>query len=311
MRKEVEGRHALITGGSSGIGLACAELLLELGAKVTIVARNKEKLAGARDKLLLQLKGEDGEEGDTTTTTTTTRVCALSADVSSYDDISKAVGVAEETLGKAVSILVCSAGLAECKSFEDLDLGDFSRLMNVNYLGCVYAVRSCLPSMRKVGRGSVCLVSSQAGHVGLYGYTAYSPPKFALVGFAQALAMEVKADGIAVSVCYPPDTDTPQLAHENESKPAITREITGRSDPFSAERVALGIVRGICKKDFGIGYGLDGWMLAIATCGFSPCNSFWTFLQEVLLLPLLRVVTQFYLFTWQGIVKKAKNKKNK
>ncbi len=64
-------------------------------------------------------------------------------------------------------------------------------------------------------------MSSQAGQVGLYGYTAYSPPKFALTGFAQALRMELKdLHKVAVSVCYPPDTDTPQLKVSEEAKPS-------------------------------------------------------------------------------------------
>ena len=113
------------------------------------------------------------------------KVCAEQADVSRAEDIAAAVGRAEEEVGEPVSILICCAGLAECKTFEDCEVEDFERLVRVNYLGTVYAVRSCMPSMRRRGSGSIVVVSSQAGQVGLYGYTSYAPSKFALLGFAQ------------------------------------------------------------------------------------------------------------------------------
>ena len=99
--------------------------------------------------------------------------------------------------------------------------------------------------------GRIVLVSSQAGQVGLFGYSGYSSSKYALRGFAEALQMEVigmsgNGNGICkVCVAYPPDTDTPQLAKESESKPEELTAITDNgTEPFSATRVAQAIVRG-------------------------------------------------------------------
>ena len=304
LAREVRGRHALITGGSSGIGIECAKQLVEAGARVTIVARNKQKLREAEEEILSVAKGDD--EGDEI------RVCAEQADVSSADDIAGAVRRAEERVGEEVSILICCAGIAECKTLEDSKDGDFERLVSVNYLGTVYTVRSCLPSMKRRGGGSVVLVSSQAGQVGLYGYTGYSASKFALQGFAQALEMECRHEGISVGVCYPPDTDTPQYAYENKTKPEITKTLVGTTTPVPAGRVAAVLLRGMVRRHFTIAVGFDGWALGIATGVMSPPNSFLSVLRDLVLLPILKLVSVFTLLGWhQTIRRTVAGKKNK
>ena len=85
--------------------------------------------------------------------------------------------------------------------------------------------------------GRVVFVSSQAGQVGIYGFSAYSPSKFALVGLAQVLRMELQAHGILVSVAYPPDTKTPGFEDENRYKPVETRLISETSGLFEPEQV--------------------------------------------------------------------------
>ena len=88
------------------------------------------------------------------------------------------------------------------------------RTMQVNYFGSLYCVNAVLPYMTKAQKGQIVLVSSGAGLVGLYGYTPYSPSKFALRGLAESMRQELKDQGIRVSIVYPPDTDTPGWREE-------------------------------------------------------------------------------------------------
>ena len=106
--------------------------------------------------------------------------------------------------------MVNCAGTSLSGNFEETDPAAFERLMRINYLGSVYPTRAVLPAMKKKGKGGrVVFVSSAAGQIGVFGYSAYSPSKFAIVGLGQVLRMELKAHDIYVSVAYPPDTDTP------------------------------------------------------------------------------------------------------
>uniref|UniRef100_A0A7S2WXF1 3-dehydrosphinganine reductase n=1 Tax=Chloropicon primus TaxID=1764295 RepID=A0A7S2WXF1_9CHLO len=292
MVKVAEGEHAVVTGGSSGIGLECARELLRAGATVTLVARNRQKLKEAAETL------REGTEN---------RVITKQADVGKPDRIEAAVREAEEEAGKPVGILICSAGMAECKTFEDTGVEDFDRLISVNYFGTVNTVRSCLPSMRRRGAGRIVLVSSQAGQVGLYGYTSYSASKFALSGFAQALEMECRDDGISVGVCYPPDTDTPQFEYENRCKPAITKAMVGKVTPASASQVARVLLRGMVTKKFSIVIGFDGWALGIATGVMNPPNSFLSVLVDLFMLPIIRLVSLVTLLGWHQTIRRHKN----
>jgi 3-dehydrosphinganine reductase len=90
--------------------------------------------------------------------------------------------------------------------------------MKVNYLGGVYCTRAVIEPMRHRHFGRIVFVSSQAGQIGIFGYSGYSASKFALKGFAESLQMEVKPYNIYVTVSYPPDTDTPGFKVENLTK---------------------------------------------------------------------------------------------
>jgi 3-dehydrosphinganine reductase len=103
-----------------------------------------------------------------------------------------------------------------------------------------------------------------AGVIGIYGYTAYSASKFALCGFSQCLRAEMWPHGIRVSVCLPPDTDTPQLAFENQYKPAETKAIAGNVKTLPAPVVAEAMLAGMAANSFEIVPGFDGWTSALA-----------------------------------------------
>lgn len=91
-------------------------------------------------------------------------------------------------------------------------------LYETNVMGSVRVTRAVLPQMIRERRGRVVFISSQAGQCAVYGYSAYSSSKFALRGLAECLQMEVKPFNVLVSVSFPPDTDTPQLQEELETR---------------------------------------------------------------------------------------------
>ncbi len=212
----------LITGGSSGIGLATARILQENGSHLILVARNSERLAQAKATLEQIPSGHE--------------VHTIALDISD----SKAVEAAMEKLLKthSVEVLINNAGAVMPGHFLELPQEKFDEMMQVNFMGSVHMTRALLPNMVAHKKGHIAFVSSLAGLIGIYGYTAYSPSKFAIRGFAESLRCELRPLGILVSVCYPPDTDTPQLAFENQYKPAETRAIAGNVKPLTPEAVA-------------------------------------------------------------------------
>jgi 3-dehydrosphinganine reductase len=124
--------------------------------------------------------------------------------------------------------------------------------------------------MRANRRGRIVLVSSGAGLIGLYGYSAYAPSKFAVRGFGEALRQELKPEGISVSVVFPPDTDTPQLREEMRVRPEITSKIAGGAKVKSAEEIAQAIWDGAKRGRFAIAPGFEMTMLARFAGMLSP-----------------------------------------
>lgn len=224
--------HVIITGGSEGIGAAIAHGAVRRGAHVSLIARRPELL----EKTATQLGS-------------TTRWAA--ADVADRAATRAAIDGLCEDQGPC-DILVANAGYSRPGRFWDLADDEFHDEMQVNYLGAVHAAAAVVPMMRTRHSGHLCFTSSTAGLVGVYGFTAYSPTKFALRGLAESLRCELAPDGVAVSVLYPPDTDTPGLKKEKAGKPAETEAISGTIEPMSAERVAAVALRGIERERFTI-----------------------------------------------------------
>jgi 3-dehydrosphinganine reductase len=245
------GAHVLITGGSSGIGLATAEHALRRGARVSLVARDVERLAAAEDAL-------EAGIGDVT------RVAAEPADVTDPDAFEQALSLLAAQFGP-VDVLITSAGGARPGHFEELPASVFDEQMRLNYFGTLHPIRAVVPSMIERGTGHLLLVSSGAGLIGVYGYSAYSPAKFAVRGLAEALRSELKPHGIVVACAYPPDTDTPGLEREGETKPAATARISATIKVRSADKVAKGIVAGIERDRLVITF--DASTAALARVG--------------------------------------------
>jgi 3-dehydrosphinganine reductase len=222
---DVAGRHVIVTGGSSGIGLATAQLLARRGARVSIVARDRDRLDAAARAI-----------GPST--------AVASADVRDMERVRDAIAELTEVAGPC-DVLVAAAGYALPGYFERLDDAAFRDQMDVDYFGTLHAVRAVVPAMLERRRGHLVLVGSTAALTGVFGYSAYAPAKYAVRGLAETLRVELSPQGIVVACVHPPDTDTPGLARERASMPAETAVISARIKPLGAETVARAIVRGI------------------------------------------------------------------
>ena len=222
---DLAGAHIVITGGSEGIGLEVARAAHQRAARVSLIARRADVLEAAAASI-----GTD--------------VAWAAADVSDPSAIERAIGEVVATHG-AVEVLVACAGYATPGYFSSLATGEFHRHMDVNYFGALHAVRAVTPAMVASGRGHLVVVSSTAGILGVFGYSAYSPTKFALRGLGEVLRAELGPVGIQVSVAYPPDTVTPGFDRENLTKPPETIAISGAIKAIPAHRTAAAIVSGI------------------------------------------------------------------
>ena len=289
-KKDVAGGHAVITGGSSGIGLSTAIALAKKGAHVTIMARNAQKLASAATKIRAARANESQV------------VQTIPADVQNQAAVTAAVTEAVANAGGKLDYLICSAGISEPRRFLDADLDSHKRVMDVNYLGVVNSTRAVLPIMRKQRSGVLCFVSSAAGVVGLSGFTAYSASKFALRGFAEALHMEVRPYNIDVVLSLPPDVDTPLLHAENVNKPPECRAISEGSPMMQPEAVADLIVGSLEQPTFFGAIGMDSKLLTINSGGMAPGASFSATLIDLFGAGLLRLVGIGYRWHWNRLV---------
>jgi 3-dehydrosphinganine reductase len=220
------GAHVVITGGSSGIGLATARVAVARGARVSLLARDAARLADAAAAV--------------------GAVATASVDVAQGDALRSAIDslVAQ---GGPCDVLITAAGSAHPGYFDRLDDAVFREQMEVDYFGTLHAVRAVVPSMIERGRGHLVTLSSTAGLIGVFGYSAYAPAKYAVRGLAETLRSELAPHGIVVACAYPPDTRTPGFDAENALKPPETERISAGIKPREADDVARAIVRGIEK----------------------------------------------------------------
>jgi 3-dehydrosphinganine reductase len=212
------------------------------GHDIAIFARDKEKLAQAASEL--------------TKAYPSVRVETWSVDVADASALAESVESAIASLG-VPKIAIASAGIAEPGHFSEQPAELHRRHMDTNYFGALNFVHALRPAMANARDGQIGLVASGAAFFGIYGYSAYAPSKFALRGLAEILHLELAEDGISVTLCYPPDTDTPQLEAELRTKPEATKRITEGGGLMSADDVAKALLSGMAKGKFAVTPGVQ------------------------------------------------------
>ena len=180
------GRHALVTGGGSGIGKSTATALIAAGASVTVVGRNAEKLAGVADLLGASLQ---------------------IADVTNRDQVAAAFSAATKKNGR-ISILVNNAGAAESASFIKMHDELWDRMIAVNLTGVYNCTRAVTESMLAAGDGRIVNIASTAALTGYAYIAAYSAAKHGVIGLTRSLALEFAKKGVTVNAVCPGFTNT-------------------------------------------------------------------------------------------------------
>ncbi|WP_299099628.1 3-ketoacyl-ACP reductase [uncultured Winogradskyella sp.] len=183
---ELKNRKAIITGGSRGLGKATAIAFAKEGIDVAITGRNEEALKAT----VSELKAFG------------VNATYAAFDVSNYDEVKTSIKTLIDTLG-SIDILVNNAGIAAFGSFIDMEVSQWSQIIQTNVMGMYYVTKEVLPHLIDKNEGDIINVSSTAGLTGNATVSAYSASKFAVIGMSQSLMKEVRKNNIRVCTLTP------------------------------------------------------------------------------------------------------------
>lgn len=220
----LDGAHAIVTGGSRGIGAAVASELVTRGARVTIMGRDRESL----ERRAAEMRGEEG-----------VTVAVEQCDVSDGASVTAAFSGAIASLGPAY-ILVNSAGIATSRKFAEMSRQIWDETIAVNLTGSYLCIAEVLPGMIEAKAGRIVNIASTAGLRGYKTMAAYSASKHGVIGLTRSLALETAKQGITVNAVCPSyvDTDMTTMGVEN-----IVRNL-GKTPEEALEMLVRTIPRG-------------------------------------------------------------------
>ena len=218
--KKLEGKVALITGASAGIGRACARALAGEGARLVLTARRQERLDA--------LKKEAESLG--------TEAVSISGDAREEETAIRTVKAAADVFGR-IDILINNTGAGNYKNLIDTSAEEYDELMDVNVRTTFLFTRHAVPIMLAQASGTILMISSMAGVYGFGGESVYCMTKFAQVGFAQALDKELRPSGIKVGVICPGGVKTEFALGKGRTEQSVVE-----SDMLEPEDVASAVL---------------------------------------------------------------------
>jgi 3-oxoacyl-[acyl-carrier protein] reductase len=189
---DLNGKAAIVTGGTKGIGRSIAEALVSQGVNVCVSARSRHEIDETVGELLSLRRG---------------RATGIVADVCNYSQIKPLFELVSSEFG-GLDILVNNAGIGLFQTVEEMSPEDFRSVLETNLFGVFYCCREAIPRMKKRGGGYIINMSSLAGTNAHPKMAAYNASKFGLNGFSEALMQEVRHDGIKVSYIMPGSVNT-------------------------------------------------------------------------------------------------------
>ncbi len=242
----MKGKTVIVTGASSGIGMACAEAFAAHGCRVMLSARQKDKL----DNIVIKLKQEGHD------------VAAFAADVSKEEDCRNLIDETIKQFGQ-IDVLICNAGISMRAIFKDVDLNVIRKVMETNFWGTVYCTKYALPHLLR-SKGSVVGMSSIAGKKGLPGRTGYSASKFAMEGFLETLRTENLKKDLHVLVACPGFTAS-NIRNSALAKDGSTQGESPRDEQnmMSAEEVANHIFSAVKNRKRDLVLTFNGKMTVL------------------------------------------------
>lgn len=184
-------KTAYITGGSKGIGLGIAAALLEMGMNVAITGRTQEALEEAGAALGKIGKGE---------------ILAIQSDVRNYESEAQAIQQVVEQWGR-LDVCIANAGVGKFADVDELDLDDWNAMIDINLTGAFHTVKAAIPALKKT-EGYIMTIASLAGTNFFQKGAAYNASKFGLVGFTQAIMLDLRPYGIKVTTIMPGSVST-------------------------------------------------------------------------------------------------------
>ena len=248
VERHLEGRHAIVTGGSRGIGAAIADQLARHGATVTITGRDLDALRDtARD----------------VSTAHGVTVSALACDVTDDHSVSSAFATAQRENGDAY-ILVNNAGQAEGRPFLETTLDLWERMLAVNLTGAYLCTQQVLAGMQRAGAGRIINIASTSGLKGYRNITAYCASKHGLVGFTRALAAETARGGITVNAVCPAYADTGMTSRAVHN---VVRDMD-RTEEQAREMIARAVPRGTLIRPEEVASAV-AWLCSPGATGIS------------------------------------------
>jgi NADP-dependent 3-hydroxy acid dehydrogenase YdfG len=206
MTKRLEGKIALVTGASAGIGAACVRALAAEGADFVLTARRRERLEALAEEI--RKTGAKSE--------------IVIGDAREEETARRAVDAAVKTYGR-LDILINNAGVGNYKNLVDTSAEDYDEMMDSNMRSGFLFTRHAVPVMRSQKAGTILMISSMAGVYGFPGEAVYCATKFAQVGFAQGLDKELRPDGIKVGVICPGGVKTEFAIGKGRTEEGVAR----------------------------------------------------------------------------------------